>query len=388
MKRSTERILTTHVGSLARPKDLLEIMDAKLKGEPYDNDAYNKRVRNAVAEVVRKQVECGVDVVTDGEQGKASFNAYLVERLSGFEPVANAQERLAARMKLNEARAFPEYYEKYFAEHMCGVGPNQQVVCTGPISYKGQEAVRTDIENLKTALDGLKPEEVFMPAIAPGFWNNKYYRTEEEFQFALAEALRVEYRAIVDAGFILQIDDPSLTRLYRTEPSLSVAERVRDAEIYIEALNHALRGIAREKIRYHTCYGINEGPRIFDIDLKDIVGLMLKVNAEAISFEAANVRHEHEWHLWEQLKLPDGKIVIPGVITHCSNIVEHPELIAERIVNYAKLVGRENVIGGGDCGFSSQATFTPEVHPTIVWAKFQALAEGARIATRRLWPRG
>jgi 5-methyltetrahydropteroyltriglutamate--homocysteine methyltransferase len=387
MKRSTERILTTHVGSLARPKDLLEMMDAKLKGEPYDNDAYNKRVRSAVAEVVRKQVECGVDVVTDGEQGKASFNAYVVERLNGFEPVANAEERIAVRMKLNEARAFPEYYEKYFAENMCGVGPNLQVICTGPISYKGQAAVQADIENLKAALNGLTPEEVFMPAIAPGFWSNKYYRTDEEFQFALAEAMRVEYLAIVDAGFILQIDDPSLTRLYRTEPSLSVAERVKDAEIYIEAINHALRGIPREKIRYHTCYGINEGPRIFDIALKDIVGLMLKVNAEAISFEAANVRHEHEWHLWEQLKLPAGKILIPGVITHCSNIVEHPELIAERIVNYAKLVGRENVIGGGDCGFSSQATFTPEVHPTIVWAKFQAMAEGAQIASRRLWRR-
>jgi len=197
--------------------------------------------------------------------------------------------------------------------------------------------------------------------------------------------LRAEYLAIVDAGFILQIDDPSLTRLYRTDPSLTVAERVKDAEIYIEALNHALRGIAPEKIRYHTCYGINEGPRIFDIALKDIVGLMLKVNAEAISFDSANARHEHEGHVWEHMKLPDGKILIPGVITHCSNIVEHPELVADRITNYAKLVGRENVIGGGDCGFSSQATFTPEVHPTVVWAKFKALAEGADIATKKLW---
>jgi 5-methyltetrahydropteroyltriglutamate--homocysteine methyltransferase len=385
MKRSTERILTTHVGSLARPKDLLEIMDAKLRGKSYDMDAYGRRVRSAVAEVVRKQVECGVDVVTDGEQGKASFNAYVVERLTGFEPVASSQERIAARMKLNEALAFPEYYEKYFAEHMCGVGPNQQVICTGPISYKGQEAVRKDIENLKAALNGLNPEEVFMPAIAPGFWSNRYYRTEEEFQYVLAEALRTEYLAIVDAGFILQIDDPSLTRLYRTEPSLSVVERVKDAEVYIEALNHALRGIAPEKIRYHTCYGINEGPRIFDIALKDIVGLMLKVNAEAISFEAANARHAHEWRVWEDVKLAEGKILIPGVITHCSNIVEHPELIAERIANYAKLVGRENVIGGADCGFSSQATFTPEVHPTVVWAKFRALAEGARLATKKLW---
>lgn len=385
MKRSTNRILTTHAGSMARPKDLLEIMDAKLKGQPYDKDAYDKRVRSAVAEVVRKQVECGVDIVTDGEQGKASFNAYVVERLTGFEPVASSAERIAARMKLTEARAFPEYYEKYFAEHMCGVGPNLQVVCTGPVAYKGQEAVRTDIENLKAALKGLTPEEVFMPAIAPGFWSNQYYRTDEEFQYALAEALRVEYLAIVDAGFILQIDDPSLTRLYRTDPSLKVAERVRDAEIYIEALNHALRGIPPERIRYHTCYGINEGPRIFDIALIDIVGLLLKVNAEAISFEAANARHEHEWHVWEKVKLPGGKILIPGVITHCSNIVEHPELVAERITNYAKLVGRENVIGGGDCGFSSQATFTPEIHPTVVWAKFRAMTEGAQLATQKLW---
>jgi 5-methyltetrahydropteroyltriglutamate--homocysteine methyltransferase len=370
---------------LARPKDLLEMMDVKLHGKAYDRDAYLGRVRSAVADVVRKQVECGVDIVTDGEQGKASFNAYAAERLTGFEPVGSSQERIAARMKLDEARVFPEYYEKYFAEHMCGVGPNPQLVCTGPVSYVGKEAVRTDIENLKAALKGLEVEEVFMPAIAPGFWGNKYYRTDEEFQYAIGEALREEYLAIVGAGFILQIDDPSLTRLYRTNSSLSIAERRKGAEIYIEALNHALRGIPAEKVRYHTCYGINEGPRIFDIALRDIVDLILKVNAGAISFEAANARHEHEWRLWEDVKLPDGKILIPGVITHCSNIVEHPELVAERITNYAKLVGRENVIGGSDCGFSSQATLTPEVHPTVVWAKFQALAEGVRLATKRLW---
>src|SRR5919108_1561439 len=384
MKRSTNRILTTHAGSLARPKDLLEIMDAKLCGEPYDREAYAKWIRSSVAEVVRKQLECGVDIVTDGEQSKPSFNAYLVERLTGIEPVGTSEERVSARMKTDEARGFHEDYEKYFAQHMCGVGPNLPVACTGPITYKGQEAVQTDIENLKAALNGLNTEEVFMPAIAPGFFSNQYYRSEEEFQYALAEALREEYLAIVGAGFILQIDDPSLTRLYRTEPSLTVAERVRDAEIYVEALNHALRGIPAEKIRYHTCYGINEGPRIFDIALRDIIGLMLKVNAEAISFEAANPRHEHEWHLWEDIKLPAGKILIPGVITHCSNIVEHPELIAERIGRYAKLVGRENVIGGSDCGFSSQATFIPEVHPMVVWAKFKAMAEGAKLATKRL----
>lgn len=385
MKRSTNRILTTHAGSLARPKDLLETMDAKLCGRPYDREVYARQVRGAVADMVRQQVKCGVDIVTDGEQSKPSFNAYVAERLTGFEGVADSKERVAARMKLKEAQAFPEYYEKYFAEHMCGVGPNQQLVCTGPVTYKGQAALQTDIDNLKAALTGLTPEEVFMPAIAPGFWSNKYYRTDKEFQYALSEALRVEYLAIVDAGFLLQIDDPSLTRLYRSDASLSIAERQKDAEIYVEALNHALRGIPLEKVRYHTCYGINEGPRIFDIALKDIVRLMLNVNAGAYSFEAANPRHEHEWHVWENVKLPAGKILIPGVITHCSNIVEHPELIAERIVRYATLVGRENVIGGSDCGFSSQATFTPEIHPTVVWAKFKALAEGARIATKQLW---
>ena len=385
MKRSANRILTTHAGSLPRPKDLLELMDAKLWGRPYDQGAYAKRIQDAVAEMVRKQIECGVDIVTDGEQSKPSFNAYLIERLTGFAPVATSEERVAARMKTDEARAFPEYYEKYFAEHMCGVGPNRPAACTGPIAYQGQEAVRADIDNLKAALNDPSPEEVFMPAVAPGFFSNQYYRSEEEFQYALAEALREEYLAIVDAGFILQIDDPSLTRLYRTEASLTVAERVRDAEIYIAALNHALRGIPAEKIRYHTCYGINEGPRIFDIPMKNIIGLMLKVNAQAISFEAANPRHEHEWRIWEDTKLPAGRILIPGVITHCSNIVEHPELVAERICRYAKLVGRENVLAGSDCGFSSQATFTPEIHPTVVWAKFKAMAEGAEIATKQLW---
>lgn len=388
MKHSVDRILTTHCGSLARPRDLLEMMDAKLNGRPYDREAYASRVRSAVRAVVRKQVECGVDIVTDGEQGKPSFNAYVAERLTGFEPVVSSEDRIAARMKTQEARAFPEYYEKYFAEHMRGIGPDNQLACTGPITYKGHEALQTDIENLKAALVGLEPAEVFMPAIAPGFWTNRYYRTDEEFLYALGDALRVEYRAIVEAGFILQIDDPSLTRLYRTDPSLGIQERHKQAEKYIEALNHALRGIPPERVRYHTCYGINEGPRIFDIPMKHIVDLMLKVNAGAYSFEAANPRHEHEWRLWHEVRLPDGKILIPGVITHCSNIVEHPELVAERIIRFATIVGRENIVAGSDCGFSSQATFDPEVHPTVVWAKFQAMAEGARLATRKLWQVG
>jgi 5-methyltetrahydropteroyltriglutamate--homocysteine methyltransferase len=265
------------------------------------------------------------------------------------------------------------------------IAPRIPLVCTGPVSYRGQEAIRKDIENLKDALGGLKVEEAFMPAVAPsGVGNNEYYGSEEEYLHAVGDALRTEYQAIVSAGFILQVDDPWLTELYG-DASLSIAERRKIAERSIEALNHALQGIPAEKIRFHTCYGINEGPRVHDAPLKDIVDLILKVNAGAYSFEAANPRHEHEYHVWETVKLPEGKVIIPGVVTHASNIVEHPELIAERITRYAKLVGRENVIAGSDCGFSSQATYNPEVHPTVVWAKFQAMAEGTRLATRQLW---
>jgi 5-methyltetrahydropteroyltriglutamate--homocysteine methyltransferase len=228
--------------------------------------------------------------------------------------------------------------------------------------------------------------EAFMPAVAPtGVGRNEYYRSEEEYLSAVGDALREEYRAIVDAGLVLQVDDPWLTEVHSQDPNLSPAERRKIAEVSVEALNHAIRGIPAEKIRFHTCYGINEGPRIHDAPLKEIVELILKVNAGAYAFEAANARHEHEYRVWEDVKLPEGKILIPGVITHCSNIVEHPELIAERIIRFAKLVGRERVIAGGDCGFSSQATYNPEVHPKIVWAKFQAMAEGAKLASKQLW---
>jgi 5-methyltetrahydropteroyltriglutamate--homocysteine methyltransferase len=271
---------------------------------------------------------------------------------------------------------------------MRGVAPASSLVCVGPVSYQGLVSVRTDIENLKTAVQGMQPEEVFMPAIAPrGLGRNEYSPTDEAYIYAIADAMHEEYKAIADAGFILQVDDPALTNLYGQDPSLSFAERHKRAELYVEALNHALVGIPPERVRFHTCYGINEGPRIYDTPLKDIVDLILKVRAGAYSFEAANPRHAHEWHVWEHVKLPDGKALIPGMISHASNIVEHPELIAERLVNYAKLVGRERVIAGSDCGFSSQATFTPEVHPSVVWAKFQAMAEGARLATQQLWGR-
>jgi 5-methyltetrahydropteroyltriglutamate--homocysteine methyltransferase len=385
MKRSTDRILTTHCGSLPRPRKLLDLMKAKVNAEPYDASAFAEEVQNAVAEIVRKQADSGIDIVTDGEQGKPGFFAYVRERLTGFE--AKGPERGARKEWAAEVAAFPEYYEQYFSRRMMGgsIAPRTPLVCTGPVGYRGLEAIRKDIQNLKVALGGMKVEEAFMPAVAPtGVGTNEHYGSEEEYLQAVGDALRTEYQEIVSAGFILQVDDPWLTEVYG-DTSLSLAERRKIAERSIEALNSALRGIPPEKIRFHTCYGINEGPRVHDAALKDIVDLILKVNAGAYSFEAANARHAHEYHVWETVKLPGEKTIIPGVITHASNIVEHPELIAERITRFAKLVGRENVIAGSDCGFSSQATYNPEVHPTVVWAKFQAMAEGARLATKQLW---
>jgi len=266
------------------------------------------------------------------------------------------------------------------------ITPNTPLRCTGPITYQGQAAVQADIDNLKAALGGVRAEDVFMPSSAPRrLGRNEHYKSNEEYIYAIADAMRTEYLTITGAGFIVQIDDPALTDFYSEDPALGLEARHKAADMQIEALNHALRGIPPEQIRFHTCYGINEGPRVFDTPLADVVDLMLKVNAGAYSFEAANPRHEHEWHVWERVKLPEGKILIPGVITHASNIVEHPEWIAERIVRYAKLVGRENVIAGSDCGFSSQATPNPEVHPKVVWAKFRAMAEGASLATEELW---
>jgi len=386
MKHSTNRILTTHCGSLARPKELLDLMKAKVSDERYDEGVYTSRVRSAVSDIVRRQVDSGIDVVTDGEQGKLGFFAYVRERLAGFEakpPPPGGWKQWAA-----EVAAFPEYYENYFSRRMMGgsIAPRTPMVCTGPVSYRGQEAIRQDIDNLKAALGGLKVEEAFMPAVAPsGIGSNEFYRSDEEYLQAVGDALREEYQAIVAAGFILQIDDPWLTEVHSQDPSLSSTERRKIAARSVAAINHAIRGIPAEKIRFHTCYGINEGPRVHDAPLQEIVDLILQVNAGAYAFEAANPRHEHEYHVWESVKLPADKVLIPGVITHCSNIVEHPELIAERITRYAKLVGRENVIAGSDCGFSSQATYNPEVHPKVVWAKFQAMAEGARLATKQLW---
>ena len=251
------------------------------------------------------------------------------------------------------------------------------------------EALQSDIANLKAALQGKDPEEVFMPAISPsdveGRQENEYYASEEEYLYAIADAMSEEYRAIVDAGFLLQIDDPRLVTYYVANPQASVEDCRRWAEVRVEAVNHALKGIPEEKIRFHTCYGINIGPRVHEMALKNIVDIMLRVNAGAYSFEAANPAHEHEWKVWETAGLPDGKVLIPGVISHSTNVVEHPELVAQRLVRYANIVGRENVIGGSDCGFSSFASTEPEIHPTVVWAKFENMAEGARLASREMW---
>jgi 5-methyltetrahydropteroyltriglutamate--homocysteine methyltransferase len=382
VKRSADRILTTHVGSLPRPKGLLDLMRNVLDGRG-DETEYAGAIRDAVTQSVRQQVAHGIDVVTDGEQGKIGFVRYISDRLTGFE----ARPRSVAAGFGPEVADFPEYYEQYFKRAMLGgaIAPATGLVCVGPVAYRGQAAIQNDVDNLKAATRGSEVEDVFMPAVAPsGVGRNEYYDSDEEYLFAVADALATEYRAIVAAGFLLQVDDPWLTELfsYSGLPKDECRER---GELYVTAVNRALQGIPPERVRYHTCYGINEGPRVHDAPLADLVDLVLKVNAGAYSFEAANARHAHEYHVWERVPLPPEKILIPGVVTHGCNIVEHPELVAERLVRFARIVGRENVIASADCGFSSQATYNPEVDPKIMWAKFDAMAEGARLATRELW---
>jgi 5-methyltetrahydropteroyltriglutamate--homocysteine methyltransferase len=390
MKRSNERILTTHVGSLPRPADLLAMIQAKEQGAAVDPNAFAARVKTAVAEVVEKQAASGIDVIADGEMGRFGFIPYVNERLAGIEPQPNqASEGTWAHSR--EHLAFPEYYA--WAAQMPGAAGGAQRtrwVCTGPIAYRGHGALKRDIDNLKAALATVRCEEAFMPAVSPSQlagWNrNEFYKADQEFQVALADALHEEYRAIVDAGLVLQIDDPQLASHYTTHPELDIAQCRNWANATVELLNHALAGIPPESVRYHTCYGINMGPRVHDLELKHIVDIMLRINAGAYSFEAGNPRHEHEWRVWEEVKLPEGKALMPGVITHGSNFVEHPEAIAQRIGRFATVVGRENVIAGADCGFASFST-TCEVHPTVVWAKLAALGEGARLASKELWGR-
>ena len=387
MKRSTERILTTHVGSLPRPDDIREMNDAKVGGRPVDQSAWRARVKAAVAEVVRLQAEAGVDIVNDGELSKSSWSSYVNERLTGFaESVSEGQGSLA---RGRDRKAFQEFYDEYDRiQPFRTVNGSRwtDIICNAPISYKGQSAVQMDIENLKTVCAGIKAEESFITAVAPGSIItrriNKYYPSEEAFLFAIAEAMKTEYRAIVDAGFLLQIDDPQLvTRYDAGEPPPSAEEYRKSATARVEALNYALANIPQERVRYHICWGGWHGPHTTDLPLKDIVSVLLQIRAGAYLIEAANARHEHEWRVWEQVKLPDGKILIPGVVSHATNVVEHPELVAERILRFASLVGRENVIAGTDCGLGGR------LHRQLVWAKLNALSQGARLATRQLWGR-
>jgi len=386
MKRSTDRIITTHVGSLPRPHDLLDVLSDKVNGRPYDAAAFEARVKQAIDDVVKIQADAGIDVVNDGEQSKAGFFSYVRDRLTGFEP-GDPEPFEAAMGRPRELKAFPDYYRRFFGRRgPKRVGSAAPVVCRGPVSYVGHEALQADIANLKASMQGKNVLEGFMPAIAPrGVGRNEYYKTEADFVEAVANAMREEYAAIVEAGLVVQVDDAWLTNLYSRTEEEDTAGLKKEARVYVELLNHALRGIPTDMIRFHTCYGINEGPRVYDVPFKEFIDIMLEVDAGAYSFEFGNPRHAHEWHLWEQFKLPDGKNVIPGFVSHTTNVVEHPELIADQICNFASLVGREAVIAGADCGFSSNASYETDVEEHVVWAKFEALAEGARLATQRLW---
>jgi 5-methyltetrahydropteroyltriglutamate--homocysteine methyltransferase len=391
MKRSTNRILTTHVGILVRPPQLLNLIRARESGELSDGQACDKCLKDSIAEVVRRQSQAGVDIVDDGEFGKStSWSLYILKRLSGFEkraikPGADPFARGADRER------FREFYAELESpnEKTWSNVTKYDAICTAPIAYTGLDELNRDIANFKSALQGVKVEEAFMPVAAPSSAipdrKNEYYRTDEELLVALAEALRTEYRAIVDAGFLLQVDDARAAVTYdRMVPPASFDDYYRWVGRHVEVLNHALEGIPADRVRYHVCWGSWPGPHTTDVPLRKIVDLILKVNAGAYLIEAANPRHEHEWHVWEDVKLPAGKILAPGFISHSTNVVEHPELIAERIIRFANLVGRENLIASTDCGFA-QEQFNRRVHPTIMWAKLESLAEGARLATQKLW---
>jgi 5-methyltetrahydropteroyltriglutamate--homocysteine methyltransferase len=378
-------MLATHIGSLPRPPDLLDLMEARESGRA-DEPAFDARVRDAVADVVRRQAEIGLDVVDDGEQGKVGFITYANERLSGFEPRPERSGRPHFGGS-REHQTFPDFYEQ-----LPGAGGAtfafEHLICTGPVTYQGQALLQKDLDNLRAALGNVQVEEAFVPAVSPSnfeeWHRNRYYETEEEYLFAIADALHQEYRAIVDAGFLLQVDDPNLVTYYNTHPAASIEDCRRWAEPRIDALNHALRDIPRDRVRFHTCYGINIGPRVHDMELRHIVDLMLRVRAGAYSFEAANPRHEHEWKVWEEVRLPEDAVLIPGVITNSGVVVEHPEVVAQRLSRYAGVVGRERVIAGADCGFATFAT-SRDMPPSVIWAKLEALAQGARLATRELW---
>jgi 5-methyltetrahydropteroyltriglutamate--homocysteine methyltransferase len=379
MKLSRDRILTTHGGSLTRPDDLLEMIEAKDAGKPYDEAAFAKRVTQEVSEVVRRQKDAGIDVVSDGEEGKPGFFTYIDERLTGFEA---REDNAPPGPRFADMRDHPEYAE---------IAPQGMTrpVCVGPIRYVGQTQVKTDIDNFKAALKGVDVVEGFLPAAAPGMVSadrpNEYYKSREEMLYATADALREEYKAIVDAGFVLQLDAPDIPMAYpRKMHEWSKAEYLKDVDLLVEVTNHSLQGIAPEMVRFHVCWGNYEAPHHYDVEVKDIAPSLVKLHCGALYVEAANPRHEHEWSVWRDVKLPDGMALIAGVIDTKTNIVEHPELVAERIERFAGVAGREKVIAGTDCGFGTVAN-RRRVFPSVMWAKLKALSDGAAIASKHLW---
>jgi 5-methyltetrahydropteroyltriglutamate--homocysteine methyltransferase len=383
MEERQRRIVTTHVGSLPRPSSLSAKLFARMTRQPYDAAAFADELAASVRDIVKRQRELGIDVVSDGEFSKISFQYYVTDRLAGIEPIAPASGHRVTR----ETKAFPTFYRD--GSHS-GTQPTR-FACTGPIRYTGEAQLAADLANLRAALAGDGQADAFVPSVSPsscvGLMENRYYKSDEEHVFAVAEALREEYRAIVAAGFMLQIDDPRLAMHYMLFPDETVDDARAWARLRIEALNHALRDLPPERVRHHTCYGINMGPRTSDLELKHLADLIVTIRAGYYSFEMSNPRHEHEWRVWESVKVPDGKVLMPGCITHASVIVEHPELVAERIVRLARIVGRERVMASSDCGFASTLAPNerPEIEPEIVWAKFASLAQGARLASKVLW---
>jgi len=382
--RSIGRIRTSHAGALEQPVRLRPAIKARDEGNPFDQNALDTDLREAVAEVVAQQVACGLDSVNDGEFGKQNFTSYVGARISGYEPKVEAPGEATVTVH-RDVEAFRPYYDRR-GDSLFGRGTNAartRLNCTSPLRYVGHAAIQKEIETFRDALKGQTYEEAFLPAAGPGILTtstlNAHYATTEEFLWAIAEAMRDEYRAIVDAGFLLQVDDPHLLMAWQQLPEMTVGEYQKYTHTCVDAINHALRGIPPESVRLHTCWGSWLGPHTGDIPLRDIAETLLKLNVGCLSIEASNPRHEHEWEVWEDLKLPDGMVLMPGVAGHFSDFVEHPDLIAARLVRYARAVGRENVVAGTDCGLRRVG------HPDIAWAKFRAMAEGARLASKELW---
>jgi 5-methyltetrahydropteroyltriglutamate--homocysteine methyltransferase len=393
MHRSTSRILTTHTGSLPRPPDLVALLNAKELGESYDAKAFSARVARAISEVVQQQVDTGIDVIGDGEHSKFNWMAYARARLTGLEEIDSpVRFRGATRDSIEFADAYEDLKVMHAARSGALVAKRtarpKALVCAAPIRYVGHDELRTDLANLKHSLTGKKHVEAFVTAISPSnlelYYENRHYNSDEEYLEALAEAMRVEYLSIVEAGFLLQIDDPRMATHYNRAVNSTIEDCRRFIALRVEALNHALRGIPQDRIRFHTCYSTNIAPRVHDFELRHFADLILQVRAGAYLIEAANPRHEHEWAIWQDVKLPDDRILVPGVVSHCVHLVEHPELVAQRILRFAGVVGRERVIAGTDCGFGTSGA-GDEVHPDVAWAKLRALFEGARLASQRLF---